>query len=187
MFAVKKPRKPNPGVARALEALVFNNQSRFIQSRAIEALKNWATPESVPALIKVLSVRESTVKRAAIEALCRFKPKEAIEPVAQQLSNQMIRNAAAKFLKSIGPDAEDAVLAQLNDNNFMGRATVCDILGVIGTKKSIPVLEQVVLNDTRGAARNARRALIAVKARQAEQEKAEKEGRSEILIALPGK
>ncbi len=187
MFAVKKPRKPNPGVARALEALVFSNQSQSVQSRAIEALKNWATPESVPALIKALSVRKSAVKRAAIETLCRFKPKEAIEPAAKLLSDNMVRRAAAKFLKSIGPDAEDAVLAQLNDNNLRGQATVCDILGVIGTKKSIPVLEQVVLNDTRGAARNARRALIAVKARQAEKEKAEKEGRSGILIEPPGK
>ncbi len=102
----------------------------------------------------------------AVEVLCQYKPKEAIKPVARMLANGMTRGSAEKFLKAVGPDAEDAVLAQIKTHDDWVRASVCQLLGSIGTKKSIPALEKALLDESWMVNGNARKSLAAVKARE---------------------
>lgn len=166
LFAEKKPKSPNPKVAKALEKILLKDESVRHRTDAAMALKNWSTSENIPALIKAATDdRWPPVKSSAIEALCNYTPKEAIKPVAQQMINMQTRGAAVKFLKAIGPDAEDAVLALIDYKDAWVRAEVCQLLESIGTKKSIPALEKAVSDESWMVNGNARKALAVVKLR----------------------
>lgn len=166
MLADKKPQEPNPKIAKALETLLPKGDGPR-RCAAAAALKNWATPESVPVLMKVLATDAwPPVKSAVIEILCEFKPKEAIKLVAQQLPDGMTQGAAAKYLKDIGPDAEDAVLVHITDKDAWVRTEVCGILIVIGTNKSLPALEKVIAEENWMVNGNAKKAVAAIKGRE---------------------
>jgi hypothetical protein len=166
LLAEKKPQTPNPKIAKALESIVLKSEDVIQRTVASAALNNWSTPESVPVLIKVATTdRWPPVQSNALEALCKYTPKEAIKPVAQQLVNMQTRGAAVKFLKAMGAAAEDAVLAHLEDKDPWVRAEVCELLETIGTKKSLAALEKAVADDNWMVNGNARKAVAAVKGR----------------------
>jgi HEAT repeat protein len=165
LLSEKKPQQPNPKVAKALEAVMLHGEDALRRGSAAHAMKNWSTPESVPALIKALSDAWPPVKSSAIEALTKYTPKEAIKPIAQQLLDMQTRGAAEKFLKAAGPDAEDAVLAHITYSDPWTRACVCTLLEGIGTKKSLPALEKAVSDENWMVNGAARKAVAAVKAR----------------------
>jgi len=101
-----------------------------------------------------------------MEALCKYSPKEAIKPVAQQLLNLQTRGAAEKFLRAIGPEAEEPVLAHITSSDPWVRACACAMLESLGTKKSLPALEKAVMDDNWMVNGAARKALAAIKARE---------------------
>jgi len=168
-LAAKKPAGPNPPVAKALEAVLLKGNDRHYYGAgkaAAAALKNWATADSIPALVKVLDGDYwPPTKAEAIEALGRHAPNEAIQSVARQLNQPFTRVAAAKYLKAAGPQAEDAVLPHLDDKSDWVRADVCEILHAVGGRKSIPALEKALADASWMVNGNARKALAAVKAR----------------------
>jgi HEAT repeat protein len=163
----KTPQQPNPKVAKALESLLTNGDNAGIRGRAAGALKQWSTPESVPALIKALHDEWAPVRAGAIEALCKYSPKAPTKLIAQQLTDPFARGAAVKFLKAAGPEAEDYVLPYLSNNSDAWvRSDVCTILGAIGTKKSLPALEKAALEDNWMVNGNAKKAMAAIKSRE---------------------
>jgi hypothetical protein len=166
LLGQKKPEEPAPRLARTLEAIMLHSDNVGHRADAASALKNWSDAKSVPALMKALGDSWAPVQANALEALCPYKPKEAIKPAARMLVDGMTRGAAAKFLKAMGPDAEDAVLGQIKNRDDWVRATVCELLGVIGTKKSIPALEKAVFDESWMVNGNARKSVAAIKARE---------------------
>jgi hypothetical protein len=167
LLAEKKPQNADPKIAKALESIMLKSENVRHRTDAATALKNWSTPECVPGLIEALMKDQwPPVKSNAMEALCKYTPKEAIKPVALQLINLQTRGAAVKFLKAVGPDAEDAVLAHVGNKDPWVRAEVCELLGALGTKKSLPALEKAVADDNWMVNGNARKAVAAVKARE---------------------
>ncbi len=166
MLAEKKKQRPNAKIAKALEALMLGDESATVRADAARAMKNWATEENVPALIKAINDKWPPVGDGAIEALCRFSPAQAINPVAQRLAQRRGRGPAAEFLKAMGPDAEDAVLHVIeNSQDAWVRSGAIEVLGDIGTKKSLPTLEKAVADDNWMVNGSARKALAAIKAR----------------------
>ncbi len=166
LLAEKKPAQPNPKAAQGLESVMLKSENGGARAEAARALNNWATAESTPGLLKALRDDWAPVRANAIEALCKSAPKEAIRPVAQQLSNGMTRGAAAKFLKAAGTDAEEAVLAQFQSTDAWQRAEICRILEAIGTKKSLPALEKAVFDDNWMVNGPARKAVATIKSRE---------------------
>jgi hypothetical protein len=166
LLAEKKPTQANPKVAQALESVMLKDENPGSRAAASKAMKNWFTAESIPGLLKALHDTWPPVRSNAIDALSKQPPKEAIKPVAEQLTNQMTRGAAAKFLKAVGPDAEDAVLVHLQSGDSWLKAEVCGILQVLGTKKSLPALEKAVFDENWMVNGNARKAVAAIKSRE---------------------
>lgn len=166
LLTEKKPQQPNPKIARALETVLLQAEFAGNRSEAARALKNWSTPESVASLMKALNDSWPPVRTNVIEALTKYSPKEAIKPVAKQLLNQMTRGAAEKFLKAMGPEAEDAVLAQITYPDGWVGASVCTLLESLGTKKSLPALEKAATQENWMVNGAARKALAAIKARE---------------------
>jgi hypothetical protein len=163
----KKPQQPSPKVAKALEPLLLQGENFPVRCGAAQAMKSWATRESVPVLLKALRDEWPAVRSDAIEALAVLKPAEAVKPVAQQLLDLQTRGAAVKFLKAVGPEAEDPVLAILESSkDAWVEAEACKILEAVGTKKSLGALEKAVSHENWMVNSSARKALSAVKARQ---------------------
>lgn len=162
----KKPQQPNAKVATALESLMLHGENPGVRSEAARALNHWSTEQSIPSLLKALDDSWPPVQSNALEALSKYTPKEAIRPAARLLISMMTRRSAEKFLKAVGPDAEEAVLAQINVPDHWVRASVCELLGSLGTKKSISALSKAVFDENWMVNGNARKALAAVKARE---------------------
>ncbi len=163
-FAQKSPVQSDAQVAKALEALLTGREA-VLRTHAAKALESWSTPESVPALVKALGDDSSMVRVSAINALGKHKAKEAIAPIAGRLGEMSDRGAAAEFLKTMGPDAEPAVLNQLENAEWRVRREAVTILKEIGTEASILALEKVQDDPNGFVKRSAKDALSAVKSR----------------------
>ncbi|NLX54189.1 MAG: HEAT repeat domain-containing protein [Planctomycetaceae bacterium] len=163
-FAQKSPEQPDAQVAQALENLLAGREA-VLRSFAAKALESWSTPESVPALVEALGDDSAMVRVSAIKALGQHKAKEAIAPIAERLGEMSDRGAAAEFLKTMGPDAEPAVLKQLESAEWRVRREAVAILKEIGSEASIPALEKAQDDPNGFVKRSAKDALSAVKSR----------------------
>jgi predicted Zn finger-like uncharacterized protein len=157
-------------VIKALEPLL-NDSDHFTRQWAIEALGVWGNKDAVPLLLNAM--KDKDTRGEAMKALGRLKDERAAEPIAACLEDFFDRHEAEEALKSLGPMAEKAVLARLSHHDWQVRISVCDILGAIGTKQSIPPLEKVVdagkdrfAGQNHIVSRKAEEAIKAIKARQ---------------------
>lgn len=166
LLAEKAPAHPYPRAAKALEPVMLSARNAGDRANAAKAMKAWACEENVPALISALNDSWPPTRSGAIEALLRFKPKQAIAPVAQRLGDPFNRDAAAMFLKAMGPMAERAVLVHMESTDPWVRKEVCEVLQVIGTRASIPVLEKAVRDSNWMVNKPAEQAMAAVKLRE---------------------
>jgi hypothetical protein len=142
LLAATGPAQPSREVAKALESLLTTNTNSFNRVDAAKALANWSTEENIPVMVRIIKADKSIwVLQPLIEAITKYKSDTAIEAIAQQLSNVFIRSEASQALKAYGPIAEDAVIAQLQTGDHFTRIEACEVLRMIGTRKSIPPLE----------------------------------------------
>jgi HEAT repeat protein len=118
-------------------------------------------------------MKDKDTRGDAMKALGRLKDERAAEPIAERLEDFFDRHGAEEALKQMGLVAEKAVLARLDHPDWQVRIAVCDVLGVIGTRQSIPPLEKVVAagkdpfsGQNHFVAKKAEEAIKAIKARQ---------------------
>jgi len=136
---------------------LLNDQGLFARWAAVDALKVWATADSIPALIKSLLDPEHSVRWAALDALGALQDERAAEPMARRLDSED-RGFVEPALKKLGPAAEPAVIPSLQDPAWETRMAVCHVLQEVGTRKSIPALEALSKDSNAivvGAARDA--------------------------------
>jgi predicted Zn finger-like uncharacterized protein len=135
-------------VAKALEAAVADTSDRFAQEHAIRAMGTWGTKESLAALLKVVdgADQQASCKHAAIEVLVKAKDERVIKPLATRLLDAKERAAAAKHLIALGPELgaaiENEVAAGLTNQDKAVKIECIKILGAVGTRNSIPVLNK---------------------------------------------
>lgn len=167
LLTEKGPPQPNAKVAKALESLMLTSDNAQFRAQAATALKKWSVPESVPALVTAITNDSwPPVKTAAIEAITQYKPESAINAIAAELPNIHTRHVVTGALKAIGPAAEDAVLLHIADKDDWTRAAVCEILKVIGTKKSLSALEKATQDHSWMVNKPAAAAASAIKIRE---------------------
>src|SRR5262249_20188407 len=85
-------------VSRAVEASL-DDPEEVVRYAAVQPLAAWATPESVPRLIKFLDSKSPDERRAALGALGRLKDERAIAPLVGRLGDASDRDAARKALE----------------------------------------------------------------------------------------
>lgn len=136
-------------VARKLIELTKDNSNAVVRGRAGAALPNWATAEIGPQLIDLINGTGPTEKEGAIIACGRIKYEKAIPRLVREISSGNRHALAADALIEIGAPAEEKVAALFEKNLPHCNRFACQILEKIGTRKSIPVLEQAAakIND----------------------------------------
>jgi hypothetical protein len=84
--------------------------------QALQALKLWATEDSLPGLLAYArsEQKDASGDRLLIDVLARFRDRRAADALALLLPNAHERDAASAALLSLGPVAADAVLPYIN-------------------------------------------------------------------------
>ncbi len=131
-------------VAKAVDGCLLEKENSLLKLFAFNVLKKWGTETNVPTLLVLAKGKDRTDRAQAIEllAFCSKDPK-FVDIFARLLVKPADRDSAERALKKVGPDAEDAVLALISSEDEEVRTAVCNILGDIGTKKSVVDLERL--------------------------------------------
>jgi HEAT repeat protein len=132
----------------------------------------WANKESVPALLAAINSTDGEVRKKAMEALGALKDPRGAAPIAARLADFFDRAAAAQALCLMGETAEEAVAEWVKAPDGATSTEACKVLGKIGTKKSVPLLNLLVQRGGFAVREAARQALIGVVARLTPEEKA---------------
>ena len=124
------------------------DQSKLVGSDASSNESESSSSEEVAKLIGEFDTADFGRQIAIINALARHQDKSAAKFVANLLESEMHRAPAMVSLTAFGSIAEKPtsdILVSTNDP--AAKAMVLQVLGQIGTRQSIPVLEQFVAND----------------------------------------
>lgn len=147
-----------------LEAM--KTSDHFLKVSSVKALAVWGTPSAGPALLEALKDKDVFVRKGALEVLGGIKVKEAPAAVASLLIEHSSRADAAKTLKAMGPMAEEAVLAMINDRDGWVQREACQVLEVIGTKASLEPIKKYGESGKPFAKDTADKALKAIEQRK---------------------
>jgi HEAT repeat protein len=149
-------------VARALDPLLTDTHDPA-RDAALQALTVWATADNVPSLIKLLDDPNPRHKWKAMDILPRFQDERVAVALANKL-NTPERLRAVNGLKTMGPVAEKVAVQCLGSPDAVVRREACTILAAVGTKASIPFLNQAAALD-KGLNAAAQSAIRAINAR----------------------
>jgi len=128
-------------VAPALKAFLFERSDAMLgdRVRVVQGLVVWGGQYSAPLLVELIEQeRMGLVAMECFKALEELKDPKTAEPLMKMFVNEFeYRHHAARCLKAIGPAAEETVLAQMKPAEFQLARETIEILGAIGTEKSV--------------------------------------------------
>jgi hypothetical protein len=113
----------------------------------VSALVVYAGPENVPALIESL---DHEIDDDVVDALIKFRDERGPPALAKQLesANADEASAALQLMHDKGIPIEDAVAAfLLTTKEDSAKREAIELLGKVGTPKSLPKLEQAMRED----------------------------------------
>jgi HEAT repeat protein len=117
-------------------------------------------------LLKSLDDKSPIVRGAAMQTLARLGAKEAVQPIADMLADRQGRVGASKALQAMGPIAEEAVLKQLKNDEWIVRHEACKVLGAIGTAKGVKLLKKLEADPNLLVRRSAKQAIQKIEKRK---------------------
>lgn len=142
--------KPDPSrrkeVAEKLVALLAD-RNMLVRTAAIKALAVWHTPESIPAILPMVTDSWSTVRRVAFDILAETKEARAAEAVARCLTSATDRRDAARALAKMGAVAEKPLLPYAAGKDRDVRLDAIRVLDGIGGEASYRVLAPLTRDD----------------------------------------
>lgn len=127
-------------VAGLLDPLLTTNEST-VRRAAQDAVKAWGTPRNVPTLLKLLEWQDWGDQTSALEGLAAIGGKEAAQAIAAKLPDKELRLRAKDALETMGPAAEEFVWPHLTSGDDQVFRYACDVLGKVGTAKSLAKLK----------------------------------------------
>jgi HEAT repeat protein len=157
-------------VAEALEPLL-DVQDIWTRVSAVSALSVWASEENVPILVRALAKIRGDfhvfvrVGAQLVKALSQTGDERAAEAIAGCLGDFWLKDEPRTALERMGPAAEPALIKLLGEGDAAKRVTACDILKVVGTKRSLPALETASKDSNAQLAQAARDAIRIIKER----------------------
>lgn len=130
-------------------------------------LGRYGTTEQVPAMVKLVAWSQPGNHREVIEALGRLKDPRAIAPLADLIARGNYNSdLVAQTLQRFGPVAETAALDLFQERYGQTRRLACVLLGEVGTRKSIEVLREQMLDADDQVSQAATQALRAIQQRE---------------------
>jgi hypothetical protein len=139
---------------------------------AQQVLEKWATQSEANLLAKFAAGNfDRFNRRAALSVLAKTGgDAETAKTIAPLLKDVVLRLSTTEALQAIGPDAEDAMLAQLDDSDFHLRIQSYRLLGGMGGQKSAERLREIANKKGGSDSAVARRALAEIEQRLREED-----------------
>jgi HEAT repeat protein len=111
---------------------------------AVVGLVKWGGKYSAPILIEMLKEHRARPSNLHIQAIASFPDVATADVLAEQLDVVFdeTRAQAAAGLRRMGPFAEDALLKVAPSNNESTSLAAIELLGELGTKKSLTLLQK---------------------------------------------
>jgi hypothetical protein len=154
-----------PQVALALIAIAKGGD-HFRRSDALELLQRWYSMDVVSDLAVLANGKESFIPDEAIETLARIRDPRSVEACVVAITTRTTLSAD-RSLVILGPYAENGVLVALTplpaDRSKV--RVLCEVLGKIGTKKSLPTLNALAQSGRSFVPTYANKAIAKIEAR----------------------
>lgn len=142
-------------------ARLLTHESKDVRLDALQLLEAIGERETVvPILIPVLRDPDGTVRRVVLQILGRYEDVRAVEPVAQVML--VDQTGATACLIRMGPVAEDHVIKGLRVPDPTIVQQCCQILGMIGSEKSLEDLAVLARSDNTSVRSAAQKAGYAI-------------------------
>ncbi len=142
-----KPDQENPDISGILIGILESKDITVVQD-ASRALAVWSTRADIPAMTGLLKEVNILGQESVMEAILKHETPEGVTAVAELLKDPIKAHNASKKLIEYGSGAEDAVLKQLDPDQFIVLVNVFRVLKEIGTEKSLKKIEEVNQSTT---------------------------------------
>lgn len=120
---------------------IARDSDPFAQKEALRALGTWGNSESVDRLIEMINdPRSRMVSKEVYAALAQLKDPRAAMAVSRKIGDFFDKNAARQCLRSMGPLAEDALIAIAPTHDAETCLAAVTLLGEVGTEKCLATL-----------------------------------------------
>ena len=170
---VYKENHPQRKEVFAALLLIVDTKDVSLRNEALNELCRWSATDNVPKLCQILTtIKDNGAESILLKKLKVLKDPRSAEPVAAFLTNFGKQAEAIGVLKEIGAPAEKALhpyTKEINPDgtpaNFITRRPVVELLGEIGTKESIPLLQKLCMDRDNFVRQSALVALQKVKSR----------------------
>jgi hypothetical protein len=159
-------------VARGYRSLA-TEKNGFHKDKAVQGLVIWGGKYSVPILVEMLD-KDKFGTDEIYDALGKLKDPQGAEVVARHLGNFFTHEKAFNSLRKMGPAAEDALIKAAPSNDGGVSVAAVQLLGEVGGKKSIDVLQRATEARNPNVKLAARESLKKVRLRLKRGEPAEK-------------
>ncbi|MCC7008443.1 MAG: HEAT repeat domain-containing protein [Acidobacteria bacterium] len=150
----------------ALLRAELGDRQPFARRAAAEGLGRLADTESLPAIERLFKEdRSNEVRLAAAFALQRLGQTQS-HVIASMLASEELRMQAWPYLFELGPDAAPGVRAALSsavDSRY--RADLIQMLGYLGTRDDVPLIEKFLVDRDQRLVRAATSATLRLRGR----------------------
>src|SRR5262245_11070000 len=146
---------------------MLENPNKDLRMAAVRIVGRWGTGEDLPGLLRLVKDRDGDVRWAVFDALVLMKDERGAAAIAKRLDDGWDRKKAAEALRAMGPVAEKEARKYIDSGkNHFTRREACAALKVIGTKDSVPALEEAAKDGDVFVAADAKDALLAILTRR---------------------
>jgi serine/threonine protein kinase len=153
--------------ARALYPLVTDTD-RWVRDAARKALQKLVTKADADFLLEQVQSTDDATRQFATDLLVEFKDARVAKPLAALLAANIDTWRTSTALTALGSLAEPAVIPHLQSEDWGAQCRAAEILGKIGTAKSLPALQALTKGPNFHVKVAAERAIAAIKARPPE-------------------
>jgi prepilin-type processing-associated H-X9-DG protein len=150
--------------ARALYPLITDTD-RWVRDAARKALQKLATKADADFLLEQVQSTDDATRQFATDLLVEFKDARVAKPLAALLAANIDTWRTSTSLTALGSLAEPAVIPHLQSEDWGAQCRAAEILGKIGTAKSLPALQALTKGPNFHVKVAAERAIAAIKAR----------------------
>jgi hypothetical protein len=121
---------------------IASGSSFFEKEKAVQGLVIWGGKYSVPILIEMLDKDKHGQSEQLYDALAKLKDPAGAEAITRHLGDFFTHEKAVNALRRMGPAAEGALIKAAPSNNADVSLAAVALLGEVGGKKSIDVLQK---------------------------------------------
>lgn len=135
--------------------------------KAVDALGVWGSSDNVPFLVGIFDGNDGSLKQQALEALGKIRDPRALPILIDSLgAGGSLQYHAKVGLKVYGSEAEPELLKRLAVDDFRIQIKLCEVLGEMGTERSLPQLDELAAGDQSTLKREAKSAADAIRNRK---------------------